>query len=434
MRQAQCPYHSNLNPVSKSMSKQKSLLNRKTILITLAALLVAGGAIFTLLTLREKPVEVTIEKVSVKEVVHIVTATGKIEPVLVVAISPDVSGEILELPIQDGQSVKKGDLLLKIQPDLYINQVEQSLAQLNSAKSQSLESRSKKIKSEDDFRKAQLLFKDKLISETDYLASKTNADAARAVYQASLHLIEQNKSLLDQNQDRLKKTVVRAPISGSIIVLNNKLGERVVGTGQFPGTEVLRLANLDSMQVKVEVNENDIINVKPGNPVSIKVDAFGDRIFQGVVHEISNSAISKATGTQEEVTNFSVKIHILNHDRLLKPGMSATADIESQRVKNALVVPIQSVTIRSTTKTPESESPDKSVTIAAKPKAPDSQQGVFVIKSGKASFRPVKTGTTDNTHIIVTEGLTKGEEVVSGSYTAITSQLKEGSIVKQQQR
>ena len=417
------------------MSKQKSLLNRNTILITLAVILVAGGAMFAFLSLREKPIEVTTEKVSIKEVVHIVTATGKIEPVLVVAISPDVSGEIIELPIQDGQSVTKGDLLLKIQPDLYINQVEQSLAQLNSAKSHSLESRSKKLKSEDDFHKAQLLFKDKLISETDYMASKTNVEAARAIYQASLHAIEQNKSLLDQNQDRLKKTVVRAPISGSIIVLNNKLGERVVGTGQFPGTEVLRLANLDSMQVKVEVNENDIVNVKPGNPVSIKVDAFGDRIFQGVVHEISNSAISKATGTQEEVTNFSVKIHILNHDRLLKPGMSATADIESQRVNNALVVPIQSVTIRSAPGTAEREIPEKNtVTIAAKTKITESQQGVFVIKSGKASFRPVKTGTTDNTHIIITEGLTKGEEVVSGSYTAITSQLKEGCLVKKQQR
>ena len=415
------------------MSKQKSLLNRTTIVITLAAVLAGGGAIYAFLSLREKPVEITTEKASIKEVVHIVTATGKIEPEIVLAISPDVSGEIIELPIQDGQSVKKGDLLLKIQPDLYINQVEQSLAQLNSAKSQSLESQSKKLKSEDDFRKAELLFKDKLISESDYLAAKTNAQVARASYQASRHAIEQNKSLLDQNQDRLKKTVVRAPISGSIIVLNNKLGERVVGTGQFPGTEVLRLANLDSMQVKVEVNENDIINVKPGNPVSVKVDAFGDRVFHGKVHEISNSAISKATGTQEEVTNFSVKIHIFNHDRLLKPGMSATADIESQRVKNALVVPIQSVTIRSSAKTPE-ERPEKSITISAKPKAADSQQGVFVIKSGKASFRPVKTGTTDNTHIIVTEGLTKGEEVVSGSYTAITSQLKEGCLVKQQQR
>ena len=149
------------------MSKQKFLIKRKTILITFAALIAAGGLLFTFLSLREKPVEVTTEKVFVKEVVHIVTATGKIEPELVLAISPDVSGEIIELPIQDGQSVKKGDLLLKIQPDLYINQVEQSLAQLNSAKSQSLESRSKKLKAEDDFRKASLLYKEKLISESE---------------------------------------------------------------------------------------------------------------------------------------------------------------------------------------------------------------------------------------------------------------------------
>ena len=417
------------------MSKQKSLLKQKKIWIALAAILLAGGALFTFLQLREKPVEVTTEKVFVKEVVHIVTATGKIEPALVVAMSPDVSGEIIELPIRDGQSVQKGDLLFKIQPDIYINQVEQSLSQLNSTKSQSLETLARKLKAEDDFRKASLLYKEKLISQSDYLASKTNAKAAQATYQASVYTIKQNKSMLEQNQDRLKKAVVRAPIQGTIIALNSKPGERVVGTGQFPGTEVLRLANLDSMQVEVEVNENDIVNVKAGNPVSITVDAYGDRIFKGVVNEISNSAISKAAGTQEEVTNFSVKIRIFNHERLLKPGMSATADIESERIKNALVVPIQSVTIRSTTGTLEKINPEKNaVTIVSKSKATDSRQGVFVVNSGRVSFRTVKTGTTDNTHIIVTQGLKKGEEVVSGSYTAITSQLKEGSLVKKQQQ
>lgn len=417
------------------MSKQKSLLKRRTILITLGAILLAGVLLFTFLKLREKPVEVTTENASIKEVIHVVTATGKIEPALVVAISPDVSGEIIELPVRDGQNVQKGDLLFKIQPDLYINQVEQSLAQLNSAKSQSMETMARKLKAEDDFRKASLLYKEKLISESDFIASRTNAQAARATYQSSVFTIAQNKSLLDQNQDRLKKSVVSAPIDGSIIVLNSKLGERVVGTGQFPGTEVLRLANLDSMQVVVEVNENDIVNVKPGNPVSITVDAYGERMFKGRVHEISNSAISKAAGTQEEVTNFSVKIRIINHDRLLKPGMSATADIESERIKNALVVPIQSVTIRSTAVKAENSKPENnSVTIVSKSKVPDSRQGVFVVKSGRASFRPVKTGTTDNTHIIITEGLQKGEEVVSGSYTAITSQLKEGSLVKKQQQ
>jgi len=417
------------------MSKQKNWRQRKSLWITLGALLLALAGLVTWLKVREKPIEVTTEKAFVKEVVHLVTATGKIEPELVVAMSPDVSGEIIELPISDGQSVKKGDLLFKIQPDIYINQVEQSLAQLNSSKSQSLEAASRKLKAEDDFRKASLLFKEKLISESDYMVAKTNAEAAHAVFQASRHAIEQNKSLLVQNQDRMKKTVVRAPINGSIIALNNKPGERVVGTGQFPGTEVLRLANLDSMQVKVEVNENDIVNVKTGNPVSITVDAYGDKVFKGVVHEISNSAIVKAANSQEEVTNFSVKIRILNHDRLLKPGMSATADIESVRVKDALVVPIQSVTTRGGTEPMDGAKAEKgAVTIMPKSKISDSKQGVFVITAGRASFRPITTGTTDNTHIIVTSGLKKGEEVVSGSYTAITSQLKEGSLVKQQQQ
>ena len=414
------------------MSKQKFLLKRKSLLITIALLLLAGGSLITWLKLREKPVEITTEKVFVKEVVHVITATGKIEPELVVAMSPDVSGEIIELPVKDGQNVQKGDLLFKIQPDLYINQVEQSLAQLNAAKSQSLETASRKLKAEDDFRKATLLYKEKLISESDYIIAKTNAEAARATFQSSLYGIKQNKSMLVQNQDRMKKTIVRAPINGSIIALNSKPGERVVGTGQFPGTEVLRLANLDSMRVEVEVNENDIVNVKVGNPVAITADAYGDRVFRGVVHEISNSAIVKAAGSQEEVTNFSVKIRILNHDRLLKPGMSATADIESVRVKDVLVVPIQSVTVRGGALLEKEEK--NGVTIASKSKVSDSQQGVFVVTSGKVSFRPVTTGTTDNTHIIVTSGVKKGEEVVSGSYTAITSQLKEGSLVKQQKR
>ncbi|MEI6847061.1 MAG: efflux RND transporter periplasmic adaptor subunit [Chlorobiaceae bacterium] len=417
------------------MSKQKSLRKRKILLITLAALLVAAGVTFALLRLREKPVEVTTEKAFIKEVVHVITATGKIEPELVVAMSPDVSGEIIELPVKDGQNVKKGDLLFKIQPDLYINQVEQSLAQLNAAKSQSLEAQSKKLKAEDDYRKASLLYKEKLISESDFIMSKTNAQSAQAAHQSSVYAIAQSKSLLEQNQDRLKKSVVRSPIDGSIIALNSKPGERVVGTGQFPGTEVLRLANLDNMQVVVEVNENDIVNVKNGDPVSITVDAYGDRVFKGIVREISNSAISKAAGTQEEVTNFSVKISILNHDRLLKPGMSATAEIESQRIKNALVVPIQSVTTRSDPRKPENAKHEGNTVITiSKSKAAESQQGVFVVKAGKASFRPVKTGTTDNTHIIIIEGLKKGEEVVSGSYTAITSQLKEGSAVNKQQQ
>ncbi|NTW11597.1 MAG: efflux RND transporter periplasmic adaptor subunit, partial [Chlorobiaceae bacterium] len=188
-------------------------------------------------------------------------------------------------------------------------------------------------------------------------------------------------------------------------------------------------------QVAVEVNENDIVNVRAGNPVSVKVDAYGERVFNGIVREISNSAISKAAGTQEEVTNFSVKIRIFNHERLLKPGMSATADIESLRVPGALVVPIQSVTMRSPASGSEKEKPEKTgITIVSPARESDTRQGVFVIEGGKAHFRQVATGTTDNTHIIVTSGLKEGESVVSGSYSAITTGLKEGRRVTIQKR
>ncbi|MCF8215704.1 MAG: efflux RND transporter periplasmic adaptor subunit [Chlorobium sp.] len=407
------------------MKKQQNRKNRKTITLAIAALVGVTIAITLFFFSREKPVEVTTATSFRKEVIHVVTATGRIGPEIEVAMSPDVSGEIIELPVRDGQHVEKGELLFRIQPDVYINQVEQSQAQLNLAKSQSLEAQSRKIKAQDDFRKASLLYKEKLISETDYLAAKTNADATRAFYEASRYSIEQNRSLLDQNQERMRKTVVKAPIEGAIIKLNSKIGERVVGTGQFPGTEVLRVANLDSMQVEVEVNENDIVNVHKGNPVSITVDAFGERIFRGIVHEISNSAVSQAAGTQEEVTNFSVKIRILDHKRLLKPGMSATADIEAQRVKNALVVPIQSVTVREAGGINPSASKE-TVQTGSQQRKTKSLQGVFVVRNGKAYFRKTSTGTTDNTHIVITSGLKAGEEVVSGSYSAISSQLYDG--------
>ncbi|NTU97863.1 MAG: efflux RND transporter periplasmic adaptor subunit [Chlorobiaceae bacterium] len=409
------------------MKKQQPFLKRKSTLVTTAAVLLVLTSALLFLKFREKPVEVTVEKVFRKEVVHVVTATGKIEPEVVVNIAPDVSGEIIELPVHDGQSVRKGDLLFKIQPDIYISQVQQSLAQLNASRAQNLEAKSRMLKAEDDFRKASLLYREKLISQSDYLASKTNADAARATHDASRHNIGQQKSLLDQNQDKLNKTVLRAPIDGSVIVLNNKLGERVVGVGMFSGTDVMRIANLDSMQVLVEVNENDIVNVRAGNQVSVKVDAYGDRVFRGIVREISNSAISKAAGTQEEVTNFSVKIRIFNHERLLKPGMSATADIESRRVPNALVVPIQSVTMRNPAARPEKTKGEKPGVTFVTVNREENRQGVFVTEEGRARFRPVMTGTTDNTHIIVTSGLKEGELVVSGSYSAITTGLKDGS-------
>lgn len=421
------------------MTKNKKKQQRKTIIIIVSCILAAGSAVAFWISSQSDKIDVSIEQVFRKEVVHYVTATGKIEPELEVTISPDVSGEIIELHVKEGETVQTGALLFKIQPDVYINQVEQNRARLNLAKSQSLESKARKLKAEDEFRKASILYSDKLISDSDYLTAKTNAEASRAAYEAALFTIKQNESLLDQSLEQLKKTTVTSPMNGTVIALDSKPGERVVGTGQFQGTNVLRIANLDSMQVEVEVNENDIVNVNKGDSVIVSVDAFGERQFNGIVNEISNSAITQSEGTQEEVTNFSVKIRILNHDRLLKPGMSATADIETERVQNALVVPIQSVTLRETDsdethlqgkKQKPAEKEERNGNSIASLQHTGSRQGVFVVENNTVLFRPVETGTTDNTHIVILQGVAEGENVVSGSYTAIIRLLKDGSRVK----
>ncbi len=410
---------------------QRTLNKQRTILLLIAAGLVLAGSVAAfLLSGANRKIEVSAESVFRKEVVHYVTATGKVEPELEVTISPDVSGEIIELPVSEGQTVEKGDLLFKIQPDVYINQVEQNRARLNLSRSQSLEARARKLKAEDDFRKAALLHKDRLISDSDYLTAKTNAEAAQAAFEASRFTISQNRSLLDQSLDQLEKTTVTSPIHGTVIELNSKTGERVVGTGQFQGTDVLRIANLDSMQVEVEVNENDIVNVRRDDKVVVEVDAFGRKPFRGIVREISNSAITESEGTQEEITNFSVKIRILNHDRLLKPGMSATADIETERVPDALVVPIQSVTVRNGGASGrENGRENAGEEVPTRRNRDDGRQGVFVVEGGKVRFRLVETGTTDNTHIVVLEGVEEGEQVVSGSYTAIARELQDGNRV-----
>ena len=420
------------------MQKNKKKQQRRTIIFIISGILAAGATAVFWTSLQSEKIAVSTEQVFRKEVIHYVIATGKIEPELEVTISPDVSGEIIELHVKEGETVDAGTLLFKIQPDVYIKQVEQNRARLNLAKSQSLEARARKLKAEDDFRKASVLHSDKLISDSDYLTAKTNAEAARAAYEAARFTIKQNESLLDQSLEQLDKTTVTSPMNGTVIALESKLGERVVGTGQFQGTDVLRIANLDRMQVEVEVNENDIVNVKKGDMVIVSVDAFGDRKFNGVVNEISNSAITQSEGTQEEVTNFSVKIRILNHGRLLKPGMSATADIETERVQNALVVPIQSVTLRGPDsagdfrRSAEEEPREQEDQNENSTPWPDkgSRQGVFVVENNTALFRPVETGTTDNTHIVISKGVKEGEEVVSGSYTAITRLLKDGSRVK----
>src|ERR1700758_5227898 len=251
---------------------------------------------------REKPIPVTTEKAIRKTIVQTVSATGKVQPETEVKISPEVAGEIIELPVEDGKAVKKGDLLVRIKPDSYKALVEQQEAAISSAKATNLQQKAKMSKTEHDFKRAEDLFSKKLISEQEYNAAEAAYDVAKNTYESSLHEIERAQAGSSQARDQLSKTTVYSPIDGTVTILNSKLGERIVATGQFAGTEVMRVADLGHMEARVDVNENDVVNVKVEDKANVKIDAYGDRKFHGTVHQIANTGKTTGAGTQEEVT------------------------------------------------------------------------------------------------------------------------------------
>src|SRR3954470_5311043 len=396
---------------------------------------------------REKPIEITTDKAFRKSITQLVTATGKIQPEVEVKIAPEVSGEIIDIPVKEGQPVRKGALLLKIKPDSYQAQVEAQLAALNSSRSASVRNKAELAKADQDYKRAKNLFDAKLLPESDRNTAQTNYEIAKAALDSSMFEIQRAEGALRQINDALSKTVIFSPSDGSISSLTSRVGERVVGTVQFAGTEVMRIANLENMEARVNVNENDIVHVHVGDNANISVDAYPDRKIHGVVREIGTTAITLNSGSQEQVTNFEVKISIPDHSVKLRPGMSATADIETATVQNAIVVPIQSVTVRTIDSSASPEEREKRES-AEKTKEGDAEavneqrekqkarelreklERVVFLKSGdKVKLQPVETGIADNTYIEIRKGVQPGDEVVSGSYTAISRRLKDGSKV-----
>jgi HlyD family secretion protein len=402
-----------------------------------------------------KPTMVTTEKAVVRSITHLVTATGKVQPEIEVAIAPEVSGEIIALPLKEGAVVKKGDVIIRIKPDFYAAAVDQQEAALASAKAASILAQANLDKAEEDYRRADDLYKKKLISDSDYTVARTSKDVARANHEASLAAIRQVQGSLNQYRDQLSKTTIYAPMDGTISVLNNEEGERVVGTGQFAGTEVMRIADLSRMEVRVKVNENDIVNVKIGDHTAISIDAFPGRKFDGTVSEISSSALTTGAGgasnnqaalaasASDEVTNFLVRIRITDREARLRPGMSGTVDVETETVKDVVAVPIQSVTVRAEGgKTSEELQEQRSKEAKersgndlevvkerqdAKRTLEKLQRVVFVKQGDIVKMRQVETGVADNSYIEVKSGLKTGDEVVSGSYAAISRTLKDGA-------
>src|SRR5437899_4381763 len=328
------------------VERKRRSTRKRQIIIGAVGFLVLWLIVSILLSKREKPIPVTTEKAVRKTILQTVSATGKIQPETEVKISPEVAGEIIELPVEDGIRVKKSDLLVKIKPDSYKALLEQQEAAISAAKATNLQQKATMMKTEQDLKRAEDLYNKKMISVQEYNAAQAAHDVATNTYESSLHEIERAQAGSSQARDQLSKTTIYSPIDGTVTILNSKLGERIVATGQFAGTEVMRVADLGHMEARVDVNENDVVNVKVGDKASVKIDAYGDRKFHGTVYQIANTGKTTGTGTQEEVTNFQVKIRIDDHDALLRPGLSCTADIETNMVKDVVAVPMQAVTIR----------------------------------------------------------------------------------------
>src|SRR6266705_728670 len=333
-------------PVAPEVAKKRRSRRRRYIIFGSVGVVLLMLIISVIVSKREKPIPVTTEKAVRKTILQTVSATGKVQPETEVKISPEVAGEIIDLPVEDGLSVNKGDLLLRIKPDSYKALLEQQEAAISAAKATNLQQKATMMKTEQDYKRAEDLFNKKLISAQEYNAAEAAYDVAKNTHESSLHEIERAQAGSSQARDQLSKTTVYSPINGMVTILNSKLGERIVATGQFAGTEVMRVADLGHMEARVDVNENDVVNVKVGDKASVKIDAYGDRKFHGTVYQIANTGTTTGAGTQEEVTNFQVKIRIDDHDVLLRPGLSCTADIETDMVKDVVAVPMQAVTIR----------------------------------------------------------------------------------------
>ena len=445
--------------------------SKRTWIIIGAAVVLIFGGLFLAKKMewigKVEPTEVEFTKTSRSTIIEKVSASGKIQPEVEVKLSPDVSGEIVSLNVAEGDSVVAGQELLKIRPDNYVSLLARAEAQMNATKANMEQSKAVLAQSEARLSKAKIdfdrnakLHKDKVISDADfdqfvsaYTVAKQDLEAAKANVNAANYNVKSSQATLKEAKTNLTKTTIYAPQSGIISKLNVELGERVVGTSQMAGTEMLRIANLNKMEVRVNVNENDITRVSIGDTVLIDVDAFSssERKFKGVVYEIASSANSSGTASavsNDAVTEFEVKIRVLRSSYAdlikgklsypLKPGMTASVEILTNRKDNTLTVPLSSVTTREIGAVAEGEKKEEDGTnstnandaLEAKKRKENTKEVVFVMEKGKAKMIQVKTGISDFENIEIVSGLKDGQEIISGPYATVAKKLKEGDLVK----
>ena len=388
-------------------------------------------------------ITVNAEAVEKRTIVETVTASGKIYPVTQVSISAEISGEIVDLPVKEGDKVKEGDLLMRINPDLYESQVEQAQAGLDNTKAQLATARARVLQSKLQFDNAKIAFdrsaqllKDKVIAQMDYEQSQLAYETSKAEYEiaqesvtAMEFTVKSSESMLREMRNNYKRTSIYAPAAGTVVGLNKKKGEKVLGTIQMTGDQLMSIADLTQMEIQVDVSENDVLRIDVGDTANIEVDAYLNRKFKGVVFQIANSAGSGSvlSAVSDQATNFKVKIYLLpeSYADLMKesngkypfyPGMSATVEIKTDVQRNILSIPIQAITTREDT---TDTNKDKKI-----------NEIVYVLDGEKAKEVIVTSGLQDDNFIQIKTGLTEGEKVISGPYNTITNVLKDGDMVK----
>ncbi|HAX93833.1 MAG TPA: efflux RND transporter periplasmic adaptor subunit [Bacteroidales bacterium] len=373
-------------------------------------------------------VKVAVENAERRTIIETITANGKIQPEMEVLITPDVSGEIVELTVREGDNVEKGRLLLRIKPDVYISQRDRSLASISQARARLAQAEAQFIQAELSYNRTKQLYEGQTVSKSEFEQAEASYAVAKAEVDAARFSVTSSEASLKEANENLVKTSIYAPMSGTVSMLLVELGERVAGTGMMAGTEMLRIADLSRMEAQVEVNENDIPRVKLGDTATIEIDAYTDHKFKGIVTEIANSA--KTTGVSaDQVTNFDVKILVLpesykaltndNNLNPLRPGMSATVDIQTEIREDIITVPIQSVTTRTdTTKVVQNLSDEEIRTL------------VFVTDGERALAKDVKTGIQDNSYIEILSGVSEGDRVVSAPFSAISKKLSDSTLVE----
>ena len=458
----------------QSKNKKKKRTRRLVFLLVGCLVLVVIVAFVTSQAMNrnsgEQDVETTMAEI--RTITQTVTASGRVQPEVEIVISPDVSGEIVELPVIEGQNVEKGQLLARIKPDYYLAQVEQAEANLSQTHAQESQRRADLLMREQDLERQKTLYEANVIAEEIYEQSKTQHEIAKASLDAAIYSVQGSEARLREAREQLSKTVLYAPMYGTVSKLEIELGERVTGNELQSGTPIMTIARLDNMELEVEVSENDVVNVSLGDTALIEVDAYPERSFKGIVTEIANSARLQGSSFQEQVTNFPVKVRIVDphnahafghrtgtsgNETLLtedspnfRPGMSGTVDIFTNTVQNVVAVPIQCVTVRdfkaiySKRARRAANSEDSTATKTPEPEtslASNSGDGelllkmVFVVnEAGLVHATAVETGISDDRYIEITSGLEDSTRVVKGPYSAVSRTLEDGGLVKERGR